>query len=34
MNLTEKIISSHLIQGEAKEGNEIALGIDLSLIHI
>ena len=31
MNLTEKIISSHLIQGEAKEGNEIALGIDQTL---
>lgn len=31
MNLTEKIISSHLIRGEAKEGNEIALGIDQTL---
>ena len=31
MNLTEKIISSHLVQGEAKEGNEIALGIDQTL---
>ena len=35
MNLTEKIISSHLIQGEAKEGNEIALGIDpVSYTHL
>ena len=31
MNLTEKIISAHLIQGEAKEGNEIALAIDQTL---
>ena len=31
MNLTEKIIAAHLVEGEMKAGSEIALKIDQTL---